>query len=157
MLTRREDGYEIDTDPERLDLVRVHTWLASDAYWAKGREAAVTLRSVEGSVTFGVYSPDGEQVGYARAVTDLATFAWLCDVYVARGARGQGLGTWLVEVVRDRLLSTGVTRIVLATADANEVYAKAGFEPLASPGRWMELDARSDDVRLATGNDPTTG
>jgi len=150
MLTRREDGYEIDTDPERLDLVRLHTWLASDAYWAKGREAAVTLRSVEGSLTFGVYSPDGEQVGYARAVTDLATFAWLCDVYIARSARGAGLGSWLVETVRDRLLSTGVNRILLATKDAHDMYLKAGFAPLADPDRWMELDTRSDDVRSAT-------
>jgi GNAT superfamily N-acetyltransferase len=131
----------------------VHTWLASDAYWAKGREAAVTLRSVEGSLTFGVYSPDGEQVGYARAVTDLATFAWLCDVYIARDARGAGLGSWLVELVRDRLLSTGVTRILLATEDAHGMYAKAGFTPLADPDRWMELDTRSGAVPLPTGKE----
>ena len=142
MLTRREDGYEIDTDPERLDLVRLHTWLASDAYWAKGREAAVTLRSVEGSLTFGVYSPDGEQVGYARAVTDLATFAWLCDVYIDPAARGLGLGTWLAQTVVTELRGRGLPRIILATRDAHTVYEKAGFVVLAEPGRWMEIDVR---------------
>ena len=75
-------------------------------------------------------------------VTDGATFAWLCDVYIAREVRGKGLGGWLVRVVRDHVQTGGVKRLLLATADAHEVYARAGFEPLAQPSRWMEIDSR---------------
>jgi len=142
MRTRNEDGYEIDTAPERLDLARVHEWLSTDAYWALGRPAGTVERSVAGSVCFGVYSPDGAQVGFARVVTDGATFAWFCDVYIARDVRGKGLGGWLVRTVLDHLRGLGVKRILLATADAHEVYARAGFAPLAEPDRWMEIDLR---------------
>jgi GNAT superfamily N-acetyltransferase len=148
MLTRRDDGYEIDTDPGRLDLARVHEWLSTDAYWALGRPLETVSRSVDGSLSFGVYAPvdgadgGGELVGFARVVTDLATFAWLCDVYIARDVRGKGVGSWLVEIIRDRLLATGVTRILLATGDAHAVYAKLGFAPLPDPDRWMVFDTR---------------
>jgi GNAT superfamily N-acetyltransferase len=142
MRVRREDGYEIDTAPERLDLKLLHAWLSTDAYWARGRSAEVVARSVEGSLCFGVYAPDGALTGFARVVTDGATFAWLCDVYVSSSTRGIGLGGWLVRVVRDHLQERGVYRILLATADAHEVYTRAGFTPLAVPGRWMEIDLR---------------
>lgn len=148
MLTRRADGHEIDTDPGRLDLPRIHRWLAEDAYWAKGRSEDVVRRSVSSSVCFGAYDADGVQVGFARAVTDLATFGWLCDVYIAPGARGIGLGTWLTQVARDWLFEFGVNRLVLATADAHGVYAKAGFVPLVEPGRWMEIDRRTGGAPL---------
>ena len=141
MLSRRDDGFEIDTDPGRLDVRRTHEWLSTDAYWALGRPRHVTNRAIEGSLCFGVYGPDGVQVGFARAVTDYATFAWLCDVYVDRAVRGRGLGTWLAQTVREHLLGL-VPRIVLATADAHGVYAKAGFTPFAEPQRWMEIDLR---------------
>jgi predicted GNAT family acetyltransferase len=144
MLTRRDDGYEIDTDPGRLDLARVHEWLSTDAYWALGRPLETVAQSIEGSLCFGIYAPDGgELVGFARVVTDLATFAWLCDVYIARDIRGKGLGSWLVTIISDRLLATGVVRIMLATADAHAIYAKAGFAPLVDPERWMEIDTRT--------------
>lgn len=142
MLRRREDGHEIDTEPGRLDVARVQEWLTTDAYWAVGRPAEVIARSLRGSLCFGLYGPDRAQVGFARVVTDHATFAWLCDVYVAREARGLGLGTWLATVTREHLADLGVPRIVLATADAHGVYAKAGFTPFASPDRWMEIDLR---------------
>jgi GNAT superfamily N-acetyltransferase len=142
---RREDGYEIDTAPDRLDLELLHRWLSTDAYWARGRSAEVVARSVQGSVCFGVYAPTGALTGFARVVTDGATFAWLCDVYVSPETRGIGLGGWLVRVVRDHLQERGVKRIVLATADAHEVYARAGFAPLGVPGRWMEIDLRDTD------------
>jgi GNAT superfamily N-acetyltransferase len=139
VLTTREDGYEIDTSRERLDLPRLADWLASDAYWARGRPAEVTAAAVARSVCYGLYAPDGAQVGIARAVTDLATFAWICDVYVSRDVRGRGLGTWLARTATDHLLGYGLRRVVLATADAHEVYAKAGFTPLTYPDRWMEV------------------
>jgi GNAT superfamily N-acetyltransferase len=138
----RGDGYEIDTAPGRIDLPRVQHWLTTDAYWAQGRTPEAIERSVTGSVCFGVYAPDGAQVGFARAVTDGATFAWIADVYVARERRGLGLGTWLAGVVRDHIMGLGVPRIVLATMDAHGVYEKAGFAPLVNPDRYMEIDRR---------------
>ena len=93
-----------------------------------------------GSLSYGVYRPgDGEQVAVARAVTDGATFAWLCDVYVDPDARGTGVGTWMVDAISDHLRSFGVRRVLLATHDAHGVYAKVGFRPLAKPDQWMEL------------------
>ncbi|MEH1123738.1 GNAT family N-acetyltransferase [Micromonospora sp. CPCC 206061] len=139
----RRDGYELSTDPARLDVDRVHRWLSTDAYWALDRPRDVVERAVAGSLVFGVYrAGDGEQVAFARTVTDEATFAWLCDVYVDRSARGNGLGTWLVSCVRDHLAAAGVRRILLATLDAHGVYEKLGFTPIVEPGRWMELDRR---------------
>ncbi|MEU9511009.1 GNAT family N-acetyltransferase [Micromonospora sp. NPDC048170] len=140
----RDDGYLLSTDPDRIDLDLVHHWLATDAYWAMGRDRETVVRAFAGSVPFGVYRPDnGRQVAVARVVTDRATFAWLCDVYVDPAERGRGLGTWLAGAIRDHLADLGVRRILLATADAQPVYAKVGFAPLADPHRWMQLDQRS--------------
>jgi GNAT superfamily N-acetyltransferase len=133
------DGYTLTTDPRRLDLDRVYSWLSTDAYWALGRPREVVERGFAGSLGFGVYRPDGVQVAVARAVTDAATFAWLCDVYVEPAERGRGLGTWMVGAVRDELAARGVRRVLLATADAHGVYAKLGFVPLIDTDSWMEL------------------
>ncbi|GAA2218826.1 GNAT family N-acetyltransferase [Micromonospora olivasterospora] len=138
----RDDGYQLSTDPARLDLDLVHHWLSTDAYWALGRDRATVERSFGGSLGFGVYRPgDGGQVAVARVVTDGATFAWLCDVYVDRSVRGHRLGTWLAGAVRDLLAELGVRRIVLATDDAHGVYANVGFTNV-EPNRWMQYDAR---------------
>ncbi|WP_062215484.1 GNAT family N-acetyltransferase [Streptomyces sp. NBRC 109706] len=140
MVTRRDDGYEISTDSDRLDIGLVHHWLSTDAYWALGRDRETVERSIDGSLNFGVYAPDGGQVGYARVVTDLATFAWLCDVYVSRDHRGLGLGTWLAGAVRDRLAPHRLKRVLLFTADAHDLYARVGFGPLdGPPDRVMAL------------------
>lgn len=134
------DGYELSTDPARLDAALVHRWLSQDAYWALGRPRAKQDAAIAGSLNFGVYdSASGAQSAYARIVTDLSTFAWLCDVYVDPAARGKGLGTALVAAVRDHLAPYGLRRIMLATADAHGVYAQVGFEPLADPAKWMAL------------------
>ncbi|MDT0404733.1 MULTISPECIES: GNAT family N-acetyltransferase [Streptomyces] len=134
------DGYEISTDPARIDAERVHRWLAGDAYWALGRTREKHDRAVEGSLNFGVYDTlSGEQVAYARIITDRATFAWLCDVYVDPSVRGKGLGTALVAAVREELRPYGLRRIALATHDAHEVYARLGFRPLERPDQWMAL------------------
>lgn len=134
------DGYEISTDPARLDAALIHQWLSRDAYWALGRTREKQDAAIAGSLNFGVHDvASGAQVGYARVITDRTTFAWLCDVYIARGVRGKGLGTALAGAVRDRLAPYGIRRILLATADAHAVYAKVGFEPLTDPGKWMAL------------------
>jgi GNAT superfamily N-acetyltransferase len=137
------DGYEISTDPSRIDAEVVHRWLSEDAYWALGRSRGKQDLAIAGSLNFGVYdSASGAQLGYARVVTDKATFAWLCDVYVARDARGKGLGTALATAVRDQLATYDLGRILLATTDAHAMYAKVGFTPLAKPAKWMELGDR---------------
>ena len=134
------DGYEISADPSRLNAELIYQWMSQDAYWAQGRSRETQDRAIASSLNVGVYnSSTGTQVGYARAVTDYATFAWLCDVYVARVDRGQGLGVALAAAVRDYLAPYGLRRILLATADAHGIYAKVGFEPLAKPEKWMTL------------------
>ncbi|MEH0543232.1 GNAT family N-acetyltransferase [Streptomyces sp. B21-105] len=134
------EGYEISTDPARVDAERVHRWMSADAYWAIGREREKQDRAIDGSLNFGVYdTASGEQVAYARVVTDFATFAWLCDVYVDRAARGKGIGTALVAAVRDHLRPYDLRRILLATHDAHGVYRQVGFEALEKPDNWMAL------------------
>ncbi|PBC65157.1 GNAT family N-acetyltransferase [Streptomyces sp. Tue6028] len=137
------EGYEISADTARIDVDRVHRWLSADAYWALGRPREKQDIAIAGSLNFGVYEEaSGEQVAYARVVTDEATFAWLCDVYVAPSARGRGLGTALVAAVRDHLGPLGLRRVLLATHDAHGVYEKLGFTPLDRPDQWMALMLR---------------
>jgi GNAT superfamily N-acetyltransferase len=134
------EGYEISTDPARVDTERVHHWLSTDAYWALGRPREKQDRAIEGSLNFGVYeTASGEQVAYARVITDRATFAWLCDVYVDPSVRGKGVGSALVAAVRDELRECGVRRVLLATHDAHGVYEKLGFAALERPEHWMAL------------------
>ncbi|MDJ0463263.1 GNAT family N-acetyltransferase [Streptomyces sp. H27-C3] len=136
-------GYEISTDPGRLDRARVHHWLSTDAYWAIGRSREKQDLAIAGSLNFGVYEQaSGAQRAYARVITDRATFAWLCDVYVDRPARGKTLGTALVAAIRDELAPCGLRRVLLATADAHGVYEKIGFRPLDVPEHWMALTAQ---------------
>ena len=133
-------GYEISTDPARLDAELVHRWLSLDAYWALGRSRDKQDQAIASSLNFGLYRADsGAQVGYARVITDYATFGWLCDVYIDPAARGEGLGTALVAAVRDYLARYTLRRVLLATSDAQPVYAKVGFAPLAKPEKWMAL------------------
>ena len=133
-------GYLFSADPDRIDTDRVHHWLSTDAYWALGRPRDKHDRALAGSLVFGVYDQvSGEQAAFARVITDRATFAWLCDVYVDPQLRGKGLGSALVAAVRDHLRPFGLRRVLLATADAHGVYARLGFEPLAEPQRWMAL------------------
>ncbi|MFI0544624.1 GNAT family N-acetyltransferase [Streptomyces sp. WSLK1-3] len=134
------EGYEISTDLGRVDAERVHHWLSTDAYWALGRSREKQDRAIAGSLNFGVYAVrTGDQVAYARVITDLASFAWLCDVYVDRSVRGAGIGTALVGAVREHLRPYDLRRILLATHDAHGVYEKLGFAPLVEPDRWMAL------------------
>lgn len=131
-------GYLISTDPDRLDLDVIHHWISEESYWAPGRSRQTVAASVQTSLNFGIYADDGEMVGAARVVTDFATFGWLCDVFVIDEHRGRGLGKALMAAVADHPELTGLQRIILATADAHQLYARYGFELMANPERWME-------------------
>jgi GNAT superfamily N-acetyltransferase len=118
--------------------IRIHRWILAESYWAKGRSIENQETAIANSWNFGAYDEaSGEQIGFTRVVTDRATFAWLCDVYVDDAARGRGVGKALVAAVVEALDPLGLRRILLATADAHGLYAQYGFEPLAKPESWM--------------------
>lgn len=127
---------EIDTDKARLDVDVIHGFLR-ESYWATGISRAVVERSIEGSLCFGVYV-DGVQAGFARIISDYATFAYLADVFVIEAFRRQGLSKRLMETIVSHPRLQGLRRWSLATLDAHGLYAQFGFTPLANSGRYME-------------------
>ena len=124
------------TDKRRFDLVAIHAFL-SQTYWSPGISMAVVERAVENSLAFGVLHGQ-EQVGFARVVTDKATFAYLADVYILEAHRGKGLSRRLLEVIQAHDDLQGLRRFLLATKDAHGLYARFGFKELANPSRMME-------------------
>ncbi len=133
----RRDEYTISTDRERLNVSLIHNFLSDSAYWARSRSLEKVQQSIEHSLNFGVYKGD-EQIGFARVVTDYATFAWLADVFILDEYRGRGLSKWLIEVIVSHQRLQGFRRWVLATKDAHELYRRFGFAELKEPARWME-------------------
>jgi GNAT superfamily N-acetyltransferase len=134
--------YVISTDQERIDIAAAHRFLSDEAYWSPGVPLDVVSRAFANSIVFGLYHGT-DQVGLTRVVTDRATFAWVCDVYVLPGHRGHGLGKWLIECVRAHPELQGLRRWMLATRDAHGLYAQFGFTPV-EPERFMEI--RDADV-----------
>ena len=127
---------ELSDDAARLDVARVHGWLAS-SYWSPGIERALVERAIAGSHCLGAY--DGaDQVGFARAITDYATFAWIADVWIDEPARGRGLGRRMVGWFLDHPGFAGIRRVALVTADAHGVYEALGFQAPLRPERYME-------------------
>ena len=139
------DGYWVSDDPALIDVDRVHGWISEESYWAKGRSREAMVKAIENSLVFGLYAPDGEQAGFARHVTDRATFAWLCDVFVDTAHRGHGLGSFLVRFAVTHPDIAGL-RLVLSTAPERTLYRQFGFDRLAAPERWMERP-RGDQPR----------
>lgn len=129
--------FTFSSDSSRIDRAKVHTWLSEQAYWAKGRPREVQDAAIDASRNYGVWDADGEQVAYARVVTDAVTFAWLCDVFVDESARGHGIGKMLVEGVIADLQPLPIRRIMLATADAHGLYTPYGFAPAEDPNRYL--------------------
>ncbi|MEJ6011965.1 GNAT family N-acetyltransferase [Novosphingobium aquae] len=127
---------ELDDNPARLDLARVHGWLAS-SYWSPGIERTLVERAIAGSHPLGAYQ-NGEQVGFARAITDHATFAWIADVWIDQPVRGSGLGRRMVNWFLDHPDFAGIRRFALTTKDAHGVYSKLGFHSLIRPQNLME-------------------
>ena len=134
------DQFEISTDRTRLQIEVIHGYLSQESYWAAGRPLEKTLRAIENSLCFGLYR-GGDQIGFARIVTDYATFAYLGDVFVLGEFRGMGLSKWLMDTIISHPDLQGLRRWILATRDAHGLYEKFGFSALRFPERWMERPA----------------
>jgi GNAT superfamily N-acetyltransferase len=149
MSTWHRGDYSITTDKDQLDLPFIHEFLSTKAYWSIGRGFDLVKRSIDHSLSFGLFK-DHQQIGFARVVTDFATFAWLADVFVIEVHRGHGLGAWLIEVITNHPELQGLRRWILATRDAHDLYRRVGFSELATPQRWMERleDKRPHEVMI---------
>jgi GNAT superfamily N-acetyltransferase len=131
-------GYEISTDPDRLDLDVIHKFLAEDSYWSPGIPRSLVERAIANSLCFGMYH-GAAQIGFARIITDKTTFALLADVFVLEAHRGKGLSKWLMRCVVEHDDLQGLRRFLLLTSDAHGLYSQFGFEPLGNPSRFMEV------------------
>jgi GNAT superfamily N-acetyltransferase len=129
--------YEVSDDPKRLDLDVVHGYLTR-SYWSPGIPREIVARAVANSLCFGVYASDDTQVGFARLITDRATYAYLADVFILEDHRGKGLSKKLMETIIAHPDVQGLRRWSLATRDAHSLYARFGFTPIAKPDRLME-------------------
>ncbi len=133
----RRGEFKVSTDPALIDLDVVHGFL-TECYWAKGIPREVVARSIENSLCFGLYT-QGKQIGFARVISDYATYAYIGDVFVLESFRGRGLGKWLMECIMQHPRLQGLRRWSLVTRDAHALYAKLGFTPLKKPQNYMEL------------------
>jgi len=131
-------GYEISTDPDRLDVDLISRFLSAESYWSPGVPRDVVERSIDNSMCFGVYQGES-QVGFARVVTDRATFALVADVFVLEPHRGKGISKWLMQAVLEHPELQGLRRLLLLTSDAHSLYAQFGFAEIANAWRFMEV------------------
>ena len=135
----RKDSYLISTDKSKIDIATVHRFL-SQTYWAEGIPIEIVKRGVDNSLCFAIYQ--GERlIGFARVITDFATFGYLADVFILPEERGKGLSKWLMRVILDHPRLQGLRRFTLATRDAHGLYAQFGFTPFDKPERWMQRHA----------------
>ena len=132
-----KDRFNISTEKERMDIDLIHSFLTR-SYWAEGISKEIIRRSIEGALCFGVFEND-KHVGFARMITDRATFAYLADVFIIEEYRGLGLSKLLMEVIMSHPDLQGLRRMMLATRDAHELYKKFGFTPLNNVDRWMHI------------------
>ena len=134
----QRDRFQIDTDPRRLQVDIIYDYLTNRSYWAKGRSLEVIEKSIANSLCFGVYEGQS-MVGFARVISDYATFGWVCDVFILESHRGLGLSKWLVETIVEHPDLKGIRRLLLATRDAHELYrCYAGFRVVEHPEKLME-------------------
>jgi N-acetylglutamate synthase-like GNAT family acetyltransferase len=134
----RQGEFEISTDSGKVDLALVHEFL-TNSYWAKGIPLETVARSIQNSLCFGLYQRGGKQVGFARVISDQATFAYLADVFVIEAYRGQGLSKWMMACIISHPQLQQLRRWLLATSDAHGLYAQFGFSTLKTSEKWMEL------------------
>lgn len=135
-----ENNFIISTDKNKINIEYVHDFL-SHSYWSPGVPIETVTKAMNGSLCFGVYDND-KQIGYARMVTDTATFAYLADVFIDENYRGKGLGKWLVKVILAHPDLQGLRRIMLATKDAHALYEQVGFTAINNPERYMVYDPK---------------
>lgn len=128
----------ISTDKTQLDVNYIHNYLSNDSYWAKNIPLEIVLRAIEGSICFGVYDNE-QQIGFARVISDHATFAYLADVFVNPAYRGKGISKQLMRYIMDYEAFKGLRSIMLATLDAHGLYEQFGFKPLKEPARYMSI------------------
>ncbi|HRH40734.1 MAG TPA: GNAT family N-acetyltransferase [Pyrinomonadaceae bacterium] len=138
--TWQRDKFEISTEKSRLQIDVIQRFLSEESYWAQNRTFEQTRTAIENSVCFGVYDAD-KQIGFARVISDFATFAYIGDVFVLSEYRGQGISKWLMETMLGHPDLQGLRRWILATKDAHGLYSQYGFHGLKFPERWMELPA----------------
>ncbi|MET3499450.1 GNAT superfamily N-acetyltransferase [Mucilaginibacter rubeus] len=131
-------GFMISTDKNLLNVDGIYDYLNNESYWAKGIPRQKLARAIENSMCFGIYLKN-EQVGFARVVSDNATFAYICDVFILPGYRGIGLSKWLVQTIVKHPDLKGLRRWSLATKDAHNLYSQFGFSPISRPETWMEI------------------
>ena len=144
-MTISKGEYSINTDKSKMDIDFIHGFLTR-SYWAEGITKEIVMKSINGALCFGVFhgSPPSlatadRQVGFARMVTDEATFAYLADVFIIEDHRGKGLSKWLMETILSYPGLQGLRRMLLATRDAHGLYTQFGFTPLTNPERWMQI------------------
>ena len=137
-MEQRRGELVISTDPGKLDLDMVHGYLAGESYWARGVPRDRLERAMRHSLCFGLYDGD-RQIGFARIVTDRATFAYLCDVFLLASYRGRGLGTWMMEAISAHPDLTGLRRWLLATRDAHPFYQQLGWRAPENPDAYLEI------------------
>jgi len=134
----QQENFIISTDKNKLNLTYIHQFLSNKSYWAEGIPFDIVKKSIENSLCLGIY--DGEkQIGFARIITDEATFGYLADVFVDAAYRGKGLSKWLMNVICDLPFMPLLRRFMLATKDAHALYEQFGFTPLTLPERFMQL------------------
>ncbi len=136
-ITLTKDGFTLSTDPARFDVDVIHDFL-TNSYWAKGIPRDVVARSIENSLCFGVYDK-AKQVGFARVVSDFATYAYIGDVFILESHRERGLSQWMMEAIMTHPKLQNLRRWTLLTRDAHGLYSKFGFTGVVSPERYMEL------------------
>jgi GNAT superfamily N-acetyltransferase len=136
-LSRAHGAYTISDDPARLNLAAIHSYLRR-AYWSEDIPLQILERAIPASLCIGAYDESGAQVGFARFVSDYATFCYVCDVYVLEEHRGRGLSKAMMKMATEHPKLQGLRRWTLATADAHGLYAQFGFTPLSRPDRLME-------------------
>jgi N-acetylglutamate synthase-like GNAT family acetyltransferase len=134
----REKGFHISTDPNLVNFEAVYNYLHFESYWAAGIDAERLQIAIKNSFCFGVYKQN-RQAGFARVVTDKATFAYICDVFILPEFRGSGLSKWLIQTIVNHPNLQGLRRWSLATADAQSLYSQFGFTQITRPERWMEI------------------
>jgi GNAT superfamily N-acetyltransferase len=134
----QKKGLLVSTDKSLLNIEVIYKYLNEDSYWAQGMPFERLTRAIENSLCFGVYNRE-QLAGFARVITDKATFAYLCDVFILPGYRGQGLSKWLVQTIVEYPELKGLRRWSLATADAHGLYSQFGFSQITKPENWMEI------------------